>query len=83
MNIRHPMIGDLSGKTLQELEEKISELNKKMTFVSRSNNFAMINQLVMALNSYRAEYVKRQEEMYNKRSDKLVGKIDIQNTNKY
>lgn len=76
------MIGDLSGKTMQELEEAIAGLNKKMSFVSRSNNFGMINQLMMALNSYRTEYAKRQDELYNKKSDKLVGKIDIQNTSK-
>ena len=82
MSFNHPFIGDLSSKTLPELEEKMAELNKKLTFVSRSNNFAMINQIMLALNSYRAEYAKRQEEMWNKKSDKLVGKIDIQNTSK-
>lgn len=82
MNINHPMIGDLSNKTLPELEEKMSELNKKLMFVSRSNNFAMINQIMMALNSYRSEYAKRQEELWSKKSDKLVGKIDIQNSSK-
>lgn len=82
MNINHPMIGDLSEKTLDELQTAIDGLNKKLSFVSRSNNFGMINQLMMALNSYRAEYSKRQDELYNKKSDKLVGKIDIQNTSK-
>lgn len=80
MSINHPMIGDLSGKTLDELQTAIDGLNKKLSFVSRSNNFGMINQLMMALNSYRTEYAKRQEEMWNKKSDKLVGKIDIQNS---
>lgn len=83
MSINHPMIGDLSNKTLEELQTSIDNLNKKMSFVSRSNNFGMINQLMMALNSYRSEYARRQEELWNKKSDKLVGKIDIQNTSKY
>lgn len=74
------MIGDLSGKTLDELQTAIDSLNKKLSFVSRSNNFGMINQIMMALHSYRSEYAKRQDEMWNKKSDKLVGKIDIQNT---
>ena len=82
MSFNHPFIGDLSSKTLPELEEKMAELNKKLTFVSRSNNFAMINQIMLALNSYRSEYARRQEEMWSKKSDKLVGKIDIQNTSK-
>lgn len=83
MSINHPMIGDLSNKTLEELQTSIDNLNKKMSFVSRSNNFGMINQLMMTLNSYRSEYARRQEELWNKKSDKLVGKIDIQNTSKY
>lgn len=83
MSINHPMIGDLSSKSLEELQTAIDGLNKKLTFVSRSNNFGMINQLMMALNSYRSEYAKRQDEMWNKKSDKLVGKIDIQNTSKH
>lgn len=82
MSFNHPFIGDLSSKSLEELQTAIDGLNKKLTFVSRSNNFGMINQLMLALNSYRTEYAKRQEEMWNKKSDKLVGKIDIQNTSK-
>lgn len=82
MSFNHPMIGDLSSKSLEELQTAIDGLNKKLTFVSRSNNFGMINQLMMALNSYRSEFAKRQEEIWSKKSDKLVGKIDIQSTRK-
>lgn len=77
--ITHPMIGDLSGKTMEELQETINNLNNKMVFMSRMHNQTMMNQLIMALNSYRNEYAKRQEELWNKKQDKLVGKIDISN----
>jgi hypothetical protein len=77
--ITHPMIGDLSSKTLEELQEIINNLNNKVAFMSRMHNQAMMNQLIMALNSYRSEYSKRQEEMWNKKSEQLKGKIDISN----
>jgi hypothetical protein len=77
--ITHPMIGDLSSKTLEELQETINNLNNKVAFMSRMHNQTMMNQLIMALNSYRTEYSKRQEEMWNKKSEQLKGKIDISN----
>jgi hypothetical protein len=77
--ITHPMIGDLSSKTLEELQETINNLNNKVAFMSRMHNQTMMNQLIMALNSYRSEYSKRQEEMWNKKSEQLKGKIDISN----
>lgn len=73
------MIGDLSSKTLEELQETINNLNNKVAFMSRMHNQTMMNQLIMALNSYRSEYSKRQEEMWNKKSEQLKGKIDISN----
>ena len=73
------MIGDLSSKTLEELQETINNLNNKVAFMSRMHNQTMMNQLIMALNSYRNEYSKRQEEMWNKKSEQLKGKIDISN----
>lgn len=73
----HPFVGDLSSKTTEELTDVISLLNKHLAFVYRTNNQAMINQLNMALNTYRAEYQKRQEEIWNKKAADFKGKIDI------
>jgi len=71
------MIGDLSNKSLDELQETMSNLNGKIVFASRMHNQQMMNQLIMSLNSYRAEYQRRQEELWNKISEQLKGKIDI------
>lgn len=75
--ITHPMIGNLSDKTTEELVEAIDKLNNKVSFASRMHNQQMMNQLVMALNSYRQEYYKRQDEALNKKSEQLGKKIDI------
>lgn len=75
--IEHPLLGSLSEKTLEELQETISSLNKKLAFIGRSNNQHMINQLNMVLQSYNSEYRKRQDEMWNKKSVTFTNKIDI------
>lgn len=73
----HPLIGDLSDKTIDELSEAISNLNKKLMFAGRINNPAMIQQLHMMLASYRTEYQRKQNEIWNKSAPQTEGKIDI------
>lgn len=75
--INHPFVGSLKEKTLEELQESISSLNKKISFVSRMNNQHVLNQLLLALNSYKEEYAHRQSELWNKKSNDLGNKIDI------
>lgn len=73
----HPLIGDLSDKSTEVLEETISTLGKRMHFASRTNNQAMMNQLLMVLNAYRSEFQRRQDEIWNKKSQDYNSKIDI------
>lgn len=78
--IHHPMINDLSNKSLEELQDTISKLNNNLSFAAKMHNQALVNQLNLALNSYRSEYARRQQELWNKKMDKLSGKIDIKNS---
>jgi hypothetical protein len=73
----HPLIGDISNYTLEELGDKIAELNKKLAFAGRINNPAMIQQIQMILASYRGEYQRKQSELWKKASPDTKGKIDI------
>ena len=73
----HPLIGDISNLTLEELGDKIADLNKKMAFAGRINHPGMIQQLQMILASYRGEYMKKQAEIWNKATPDTKGKIDI------
>jgi hypothetical protein len=75
--IPHPFINDLSGLTLEELGEKISNLNKQLSFMSRMNKPEMVGQIQMALVSYRAEYLRRQQELWDKKPEGLDKKINI------
>lgn len=54
--MEHPLIGDLSNLTLEELNTQITELYKKLNIATRSGNGHLCDQLRMALESYNARY---------------------------
>lgn len=73
--MQHPFINDLSDKSIDELQTTINDLTKKLTFVYRTQNGPMINQIQMVLESYKSEYSKRIDEIYKKQN--LQNKINI------
>ena len=74
--MEHPFISSLSDKTVEELQETISSLTSKLTFAHRTGNRALINQLNMAMESYKKEYSKKMDDMVKKKD--LDNKINIQ-----
>jgi hypothetical protein len=70
----------LSDKSLDELQKKITELNNKLTFSFRVGNGPLIQQIQMALESYKSEYNKRMDELMKKQ--KINSKVDIKNERK-
>lgn len=76
--VNHPFIKDLSDKSIDEILETISNLNKQLQFVYRMGKQDMVNQISMAINSYKDEYAKRQQAMWNAKNQAgLDKKIDI------
>lgn len=73
--MQHPFIGDLSEKTIDELQETINKLTKNLMFMYRTQNSPMIGQLQMVIESYKAEYNKRIDEIYKKQN--LGDKIKV------
>lgn len=55
----HPLVGDLSGKTTDELLETINTLHTRMAFARRSGNGSMISQITNVMQSYQEEFEKR------------------------
>ena len=55
----HPLMSDLSGKTLDELLEIVNGLHKKMAWLARMGNNAMIQQMRNVVDSYQEEINKR------------------------
>ncbi len=77
--MQHPFISDLSDKSIEDLQNTIQDLTKKLNFVYRSQNGPMISQLQMVIESYKAEYGKRMDEIYKKQN--LSNKINISKNN--
>jgi hypothetical protein len=73
----HPFVGDLSQKTIDELQDTISSLNSKLSYMARLNKMDMVRQLNMILDSYRLEYSKRQKALWDKKSENMDNKINI------
>jgi len=74
--MEHPFILNLSDKTVEELQNTISSLTNKLTFAYRSGNQPLVNQLNMAIASYKKEYSKKMDDMVKKKD--LENKINIQ-----
>jgi hypothetical protein len=55
----HPLVGDLSGKTADELLETMSTLHNRLGAVRRSGNTDMAGQLLNVIATYQAEFDKR------------------------
>lgn len=55
----HPLLPDLTQLKDIDIENKISDLNKKYAIVARTGNGALCNQLIMAIDGYKAEQQRR------------------------
>jgi hypothetical protein len=74
--MEHPFISNLSDKTVEELQNTISSLTNKLTFAYRTGNQPLVNQLNMAIESYKKEYSKKMDDLVKKKD--LGDKINIQ-----
>jgi uncharacterized protein YgiM (DUF1202 family) len=74
--MEHPLISSLSDKKFEELQESITSLMNKLNFAYRTQNGPMIHQLTLILESYKAEYNKKMDEIVKKQN--IQGKINIQ-----
>lgn len=76
--MEHPLIGNIQHLSIDELQEKISDLTKKLSWASRSGNRHLCDQLRMALESYTNQYQQKQQEILNQKSGTdYSDKIDI------
>lgn len=64
--MEHPLIGDLSNLTLDELSQKVNDLQIKFGQAQRSGNGYLTNQVRMALESYYNAYQNKLKETQNR-----------------
>lgn len=60
--MEHPLIGDLSNLSAEELNTQITDLYKKLNFAQQTGNGHLCNQLRMALESYNTKYQAKLRE---------------------
>jgi len=66
--MEHPFINNLEDKSIEDLQNTISDLTKKLTFAHRTGNGPLINQIGMAIDSYRSAYNKKMDELIKKQN---------------
>jgi hypothetical protein len=76
--MEHPLIGPLGDLTEEQLLEKINELNKKLSFVARTGNGMLCNQIRMAIESYQNQYRECMAKNRRNNGVNFDDKIDIQ-----
>lgn len=64
--MEHPLIGNIDELTLDELTNKISELNNKLNIVIRTGNAHLCNQIRMAIETYQNKYQEKLRATYKK-----------------
>jgi hypothetical protein len=74
--MEHPFIHNLKDKTLEELQEALSGLYKKLSISTRYGNRPLINQLMMAIESHRTQYDKKMNELLTKQ--KINTQINVE-----
>jgi len=75
--VEHPLIGKIDDQTEDELLKTITELNGKITIAMRMGNSSLINQLQMAVTTYRNKLSEKQRKAQSGDKDDFEDKIDI------
>lgn len=76
--IEHPLIGQLKDLSLEQLQVKLQEINKRLSFSYKTGNQTLIHQLQMVQSSYQEEYNRKMKDLIPKDDDDTHNdKIDI------
>jgi hypothetical protein len=72
--MEHPLIGSLDELTAEQLLDRITELNKKLTIAMRMGNGYLCDQIRMAIESHQTKY---QEKIRGNPDNSFNDVIDI------
>ena len=66
--MEHPLINNIDDLSPEDLQARISDLNKKLAFAVRAGNGHLSAQIRMALETFNNKYQQRMQEIYNKQN---------------
>lgn len=72
--MEHPLIGSLDDLTAEQLLDKITELNRKLSIAARMGNAYLCDQIRMAIESHQTKY---QEKLRGNPDNNFDSVIDI------
>lgn len=72
--MEHPLIGKLDDLSPEQLQDRITDLNKKLSIAMRMGNGYLCDQLRMAIESHQNKY---QEKIRNDPDNNFNDVIDI------
>ena len=76
--MEHPLLEIDSNLTVDQLQEKINDLTKKLSWAYRAGNGNLASQIQMALETYRNRYFEKLSDMQNqKNSSDYSDRINI------
>jgi len=78
--MEHPLINNIDDLSMEQLQERITELTRKVGIAHRMGNAQLRHQVQMALETYQNKYRERQQAQWknddNQASD-FSDRIDI------
>ena len=78
--MEHPLITNVEDLTTQQLQERVTDLTKKMTIAHRMGNAQLVGQIQMALETFQTKLRERQQAEYDRQMGKgkdFGDRIDI------
>ena len=66
--MEHPLINDINDLSIDDLQKRITDLNKKLSFAMRIGNAQLVSQIRMALETFNNKYQDRMRELSDKQN---------------
>jgi hypothetical protein len=70
--MEHPLIANLNDLTEEQLLEKVTELQRKLSIAYRSGNADLCNQIRMAIESFQTKYQDKIRRDDNNNFDEII-----------
>ena len=78
--MEHPLITNVDDLSTQQLQERVTDLTKKLGIAYRMGNAQLIGQIQMALDTFQTKLKERQQAEYDRQMGKgkdFGDRIDI------
>jgi iron-sulfur cluster repair protein YtfE (RIC family) len=78
--MEHPLITNIDHLTVDELQNRVSDLSRKLAFARRSGNADLSNQISMALEAFQNKLREKQQSLWdqqNRKGGDYSDRIDI------